>query len=323
MFISFDDGKNWEQFQQDLPVTPITDIKVHRKDLVLSTMGRGFYIVDNLSTLYQNFDQIKQNEVVLFQPKDTYRYRYQPFRRPHGLAPSPPYPQPSVIIDYFLPKKFEGTLQLQIVNAEGKTVRTFTNKDLPTKAKSERDMATNEISYSINSNLKSSKGAHRFRWDLRNTGAWSKKKNQRFKRGPYAAPGKYTVRLLADGQTLEQSFELMADPRILQRGVTLDDLKKQEILALQVVDLLSSARQKANDIEKEIKQLKPNQKSELQKLEALKKELVRAEGRYTETRFINQVEYLLGILRGGDQLPGKDAYDRYEELVKEYEQLVD
>ena len=57
MFISFDDGENWESFQQNLPVTPITDIKIHRGDLVLSTMGRGFQIVDNISSLRQNFDK--------------------------------------------------------------------------------------------------------------------------------------------------------------------------------------------------------------------------------------------------------------------------
>ena len=49
MYVSFDDGKNWESFQQNLPITPITDLKIHRGDLVLSTMGRGFQIVDNIS----------------------------------------------------------------------------------------------------------------------------------------------------------------------------------------------------------------------------------------------------------------------------------
>ncbi|MEM6967179.1 MAG: hypothetical protein AAF573_20620, partial [Bacteroidota bacterium] len=58
MFISFDDGKSWQSFQQNLPVTPITDIKIHRGDLVLATMGRGFYILDNISSLQQNFKKL-------------------------------------------------------------------------------------------------------------------------------------------------------------------------------------------------------------------------------------------------------------------------
>ena len=53
--ISFDDGNTWNSFQQNLPVTPITDIKIHRNDVVLSTMGRSFWIMDNIDIL-RNFD---------------------------------------------------------------------------------------------------------------------------------------------------------------------------------------------------------------------------------------------------------------------------
>ena len=57
VFISMDDGENWTQFQNNMPVTPITDMKIHRNDLVLSTMGRSFWILDNIAPLrsYGNF----------------------------------------------------------------------------------------------------------------------------------------------------------------------------------------------------------------------------------------------------------------------------
>ena len=48
LFISLNGGKSWESFQQNLPITPVTDIKVYRDDLVISTMGRGFWVLDNL-----------------------------------------------------------------------------------------------------------------------------------------------------------------------------------------------------------------------------------------------------------------------------------
>ena len=53
MFISFDNGAHWQPFQLNLPATPITDIKVHHKDLVVATQGRAFWILDNLSALHQ------------------------------------------------------------------------------------------------------------------------------------------------------------------------------------------------------------------------------------------------------------------------------
>ena len=53
MFVSFNDGKTWKSFQQNLPVTPITDIKIFRGDLILSTMGRSFWILDNMTSLRQ------------------------------------------------------------------------------------------------------------------------------------------------------------------------------------------------------------------------------------------------------------------------------
>ena len=52
LFVSFDDGESWKSFQQNLPITPVTDIKVYRKDLAVSTMGRGFWVVDDLSLIH-------------------------------------------------------------------------------------------------------------------------------------------------------------------------------------------------------------------------------------------------------------------------------
>ncbi|MEM7187447.1 MAG: hypothetical protein AAF466_12380, partial [Bacteroidota bacterium] len=76
VFVSLDDGKSWQEFQQNLPVTPITDIKIHRGDLVLSTMGRGFWILDNITPLRQNAIDDLGDSAVLFQPDATIRYRY-------------------------------------------------------------------------------------------------------------------------------------------------------------------------------------------------------------------------------------------------------
>ena len=92
MFISLDDGENWESFQQNLPITPITDIKIHRNDVVLSTMGRSFWIMDNINFL-RNINYDEGN--FLYPVANTIRYRNRQSNSNHVL-----YPQASVDIDY-------------------------------------------------------------------------------------------------------------------------------------------------------------------------------------------------------------------------------
>ena len=318
MFISFDDGKKWQPFQQNLPVTPITDIKIHRNDLVLSTMGRGFQILDNISTLHQDFDKVDKKTAHLFQPKNTYRYRYRPTGVGSEIEHN--YPAPSVMIDYFLPKKLDTILMVSIENAKGEVIRNFSNKDISKKEIATRNMSTEEFTYSVNSKLKTKKGLHRFRWDMRHAGAWDKDKSRAYRRGPFVAPGKYNVVFNLGDKVLRQSFELLPDPRVLEEGISVKDMQIQETLALQIVDLLSKAKKEANNIEKKIKTDKGNEKVVLEKL---KDALVQTKGRYTQPKLISQIDYLLGVVNRADQLPGRDAFERYEELVKELEELVD
>src|SRR5262245_49245023 len=78
LFISFDNGSHWQPFQLNLPNVPVTDIKIHRQDLIVSTQGRAFWIIDNLSSLYQLTPQVTANAVHLYKPRDGYRTRVAP-----------------------------------------------------------------------------------------------------------------------------------------------------------------------------------------------------------------------------------------------------
>ena len=93
LFMSFDDGKAWKAFQQNLPVTPVTDIKVYRNNLALSTMGRSFWILDDISTLHSWEKSVEESITTLFKPRDTHRFRYRSF----GRSDVPDYPPSSVI----------------------------------------------------------------------------------------------------------------------------------------------------------------------------------------------------------------------------------
>lgn len=323
MFISLDDGKKWHAFQQNLPVTPITDIKVFRQDLILSTMGRSFWILDNVSSLGQDYLQAVSNsgKAKLFKPADAHRYRY----RGSSSSSIPHYPSPSVLIDYYLPEEFAGEVQLEIVNSEGKVVRSFAGKTKSAKKEDspETDMATGFRRAATSSRLNVTAGTNRFSWNMRGQGPWDKSPSRRFSNGPMVSPGVYQARLTVDGQTQTQSFNLLMDPRVEESGLTAEDVQAQESLSLQIADLISEAKKLTDGLQKERKPLSAKvkkgtasnvEKAREQQLAELEAELVTAEGRYQQPMLLAQMSYLYSMLNRADQRPGKDAYDRYEEL---------
>lgn len=304
MFISFDDGENWQPFQQNLPVTPITDIKIHRQDLVLSTMGRGFWILPNLSPLHQQYEAMQKEELVLFTPSEAIRYRYSLRSGPRYPFPVPAYAPPGAVIDYYVKEGNDENLILQILDEAGQVIRSFSQKAVNQRDTTITDMGTGIEINTVNSQLKHTAGLHRIRWDMCHHGAWHPSAGRRYGNGPMAKPGTYTVRLIRGDQTLEKSFQLKADPRVIEQGVSLEDIASQEALALQVVDLLSTARKMLPKADKKTKA-----------------KLDQAKGRYTQPQLIQQIEYLYGILNRADQAPGQDAVDRYAELKNALEEL--
>jgi hypothetical protein len=141
------------------------------------------------------------------------------------------------------------------------------------------------------------------------------------------SPGIYTVVLKVGEKEMKQEFNLMPDPRVIEGGVSIADIKKQEEVNLQIVDLFS----KANKYMYEIKKLKKsiNTKDDQTKEE---KELVKkydkiigmmetAEGTYMKPMFISQLRYLYGVTSGPDQVVGGDALFRLEELKEELQKI--
>ena len=253
MFVSFNDGKSWEKFQQNLPVTPITDLKIFRGDLVLSTMGRGFWILDNITSLRQNqINELKETPY-LFKPDNTIRYRY-----PNARSSFPSYPRTSVIMDYFIPKGFKGSVQLEILDATKNVVSTILSDSTKLKStvKEVEDMNLSQILRYVDKKLVGKPGFHRFEWDLRQKGAWNKNKSRRYKGGPMVAPGTYTARLTVGDNSNEQNFEILIDPRVKDEGITAANIQEQIAMQNRVISLLSDARKLEASLEKEAKSLK-------------------------------------------------------------------
>lgn len=320
LYISFNDGESWEPFQQNLPATPVTDIKVFRNDLILSTMGRGFYILDNVTALH-SLQAAKGQSAYLFKPVDTHRYRY----RYNGEGKYPEYPDAAVIIDYYLKEKPETDITLEILNSKGEVISSFTSASRPKADKGTTDMATGFFTKGGRPGLPNKAGTNRFRWDMTHRGAWSANANRSFSNGPMVAPGSYTARLTAGSYSATQSFEVLADPKVLASGVTQENMAAQEALALKVRDLLSDVSHLEEDINKAIKALEGNTSGNAKKkkvaLEKIQAEVSTPEGIYMKPMLVDQTRYLFFMLNRADQVPGKDAYERYDELLALYTKL--
>lgn len=318
MFLSKDDGETWNSFQLNLPVTPITDIKIKNYDLVLSTMGRGFWILDNLSSLYNVGKELTDHQ--LFKPKNEYRTRY----RGTSKSSIPYYPSPGMDIDYYLADTVTSQLRLDILNADQQIIRSYFSSAPEIVESRDRDMATGFIKEGATPSLKTSTGMHRFKWDGRHAGPWDKKESKAFKSGPLVSPGDYAVRLTIDGKLLEETFKVKPDPRVIAEGISIEDMKEQERLALECVSLLNKAKRKLYSLEREKESL--NDKKMVEKAAQLTgaiNALKTIEGRYQKPALISQISYLYSMLKQADQRPGKDAYKRLNDLKNIFQELSD
>ncbi|MDT0607595.1 VPS10 domain-containing protein [Croceitalea rosinachiae] len=323
VYVSLNDGKSWQSFQQNLPVTPITDIKIFRGDMVLSTMGRGFWILDNITSLRQQAITDLENTPVLFQPDDTYRYQYPKIR----TSKFPEFPRTTVYIDYYLPKDVKKGIQLEILDTSGTVVSTIVSDStlIESSVEEVENMDLSETFRFVNSKLEATKGLHRFAWDLRTKGAWHKEKKRRFKDGPMVLPGNYHVQLTVGDTALKQRFKILMDPKVESQGLSHQNLEVQQRMQRQVLDLLSEARQFEASLEKEIKGLKKQttkENTDIQsKKESILASLKNAEGAYPQQMLLSQIAYLQYAVGSADQVPGKDAQLRLAELQKQLKAL--
>jgi hypothetical protein len=219
-YLSFDGGKRWQRFQLNLPVTPITDLKVQREDLVASTAGRSFWILDDLSPLRQWSDATATTDVRLFTPRQA--YRTQAFasgffgNRPRSGA-NPPN---GAIIDFWLSKAPEGDVTVTILDSANRPIRVFGSKRPEANAPPSLDPPTTALTVKP--------GLNRIVWNVRHDQAVPVPGLYVFGtlRGRQALPGTYQVRLTGQaaapavpGQTMERWVEFVQGGKVAGREV--------------------------------------------------------------------------------------------------------
>ncbi len=316
IYVSYDDGANWQPLQMNLPHAPVYWITVqeHFNDLVISTYGRGFWILDDITPIQQMTPEVMNSNAHLFAPHATYRLRgitvpYASSDDPTA-GQNPPY---GASISYFLKAAPKADPSIKIVDAEGKTVRTI------------RGTRT--------------AGVNRVWWDLRT----EQSKEVRLRTAPLYAPeirlnaegwrplpdggrmtmlmppGTYTVKLTVDGQEYSQPLTVLIDPNA---GGSDADIQKQTAMLIDLRKDLESAADMTNQIEiiraqlNDLRQLvrEPSVKTAADDLE---KKLTDIEDNLIQRKFtgqgqdttryppklISKIDYLAGGVDNGDYPP--------------------
>ncbi|MGA2261341.1 MAG: hypothetical protein ABSH28_07890, partial [Acidobacteriota bacterium] len=324
MHVSFDNGTHWQSFQMNLPATPVTDIKVVHKDLVLSTQGRSFWIVDNLTPLHQLSEQMAAGQAFLFKPREAIRSS----ARGGGRGAGPQYPPSGAAIDYYLAGASSSDITLEILDGAGKVVQKFSSADAGRQQPIAAEVPVNEDEAGPRvrggtARLDKSAGMHRFTWDLRYPGPWQSAARPEGPNGPAAVPGNYTARLTVGSWISTQPLSVIEDPRVTKDGVTAADLREQFEHNMHVRDLVS-------DVNKLVARLLEAQAKmrgtagagagALAKLNELASHLITPAVRYSKPELQTHITYLYGMTNSADQKIGRDAIERYAALRKELDQ---
>lgn len=263
VYVSFNNGADWDSLQLNLPHTPIHDLLIHNKDIIIATHGRAIWIMDDVSVLHQIYDGIPCTSNFMYEPSPA-MYISPPLNFPYKVGPGKNYcmvggeitafnrlkdengeiverylcagtnPARGVIVDYVLDQEYSGEIIINFQTPKGETIKEFSNRDA-------REVKP-----------RSSPGMNRFIWDMRHLGISGPTNID----GPSALPGWYLVNINIGDQILSQPFEIVKDERII---ATEKDLEARFDLLLRIRDKI----RESNDAVYLVRSIK----SQIQKLE--------------------------------------------------------
>lgn len=318
MYVSFDNGDSWQSLQLNLPNVPITDIETVENDLAISTQGRSFWILDDLSPLQQTSSS-KGKNAFLYEMQDAYRTNIG---------------GKDAIVNFYLNKIDTSALnELTILDSENKIAKKWSTK---------ADKDSNEIELELKD------GFNQVKWSLTYT---SPKMVKNFvamdfssgrEPGPKAAPGKYKVVLKMGDVVLKESFEVKIDPRWdeitgmkLQQKFALEQDVISTITASQdMIREIRSIREQANSVAKmAVKaghndRLKTLAKELDKKLTIVEDQLIQNKTETTQDEinfprvFSNHIVRLFRVIVDEDNAPTGGMLERWEDLQKAYADIA-
>jgi hypothetical protein len=240
VYVSFNDGEQWQSLQLNLPQVPITDLRVHADDLVAATQGRAFWILDDLTPLHRLDAELPDADAALYQPRSAVRLSPRP-NRP-GAGQNPP---SGAVIYYHLSESAAalGSARLEIIAPDGAVLRRFTTDEPeplpPSLVKGVQRPSPDPA-------MPSEAGMNRYVWDLRYPRYVETADTIRYvsQVPPLVAPGRYTAQLSVGGETLEKAFEVASDPR--RDAIAAADWAERERLLRIVMDMVNDVHTDTN-----------------------------------------------------------------------------
>jgi photosystem II stability/assembly factor-like uncharacterized protein len=329
VFISFDDGANWQPLQFNLPVVPIHDMVVKEDDLVAATHGRSFWILDDLTPLHQITDEVAGSDFYLFKPRDAYRMGGGFGRGGSNVGQNPP---SGSVIYFYLKEVPKEAVSLELLDAKGNPIRSFSARASGTPPAGQMSMRSG----GFGSRLSAEPGMNRFIWNMRYPDAesvpgailWGGRLA-----GPTAVPGVYQARLSVGEKTQTQIWEWKKDPRI---ETTNEDFEEQFDFLIKIRDKITDVNHSINklrDIRTQIDALSRKVQSQEQGREivklgnALKNKLKEVEDVLIQSKsqsgqdplnypilLDNKIAALAGVVSSADARPTDQSYTLFEEL---------
>ncbi len=265
VFVSLNDGQSWIPLQANLPHAPAhwLSVQEHFNDLVVSTYGRGFWILDDVTPLRQLTPEIVNSEAYLFAPRPSYRFRdvAGPEGTPNdpSAGENPPY---GASINYYLKAEPKAEVTITILDEKGQTVRTLKTE---TKEDIEPDPESREPKEPFK--VPKQAGLNRVWWDLGydktdmvklrtsplgneqvkiGPDGWRRFPGGSRMEGPLVPPGTYTVKLSLGDKTYTQNLAVQKDPH---SSGTEADIQAQTKVLLEIHQNLNSTAEMINRIE--------------------------------------------------------------------------
>ncbi|RIV18634.1 glycosyl hydrolase [Fibrisoma montanum] len=315
IWVSFNDGENWEPLRLNLPDTQIADLQVTEKDVVIGTHGRSIYVLDDVAPVREFTAGLDKEPVHFYRP-------YYAVRRVQNA-----------VFQYQLAQQAD-SVKIEILDAAGVVIRSFTG-DKPKNESKKTDEEEDEDAPPKPKKPTTAAGLNRFEWDLRYPGSTDFKGmilwGARPTNGPLALPGQYQVRLTVGGKSIMHPFEIRLDPRL--NDVKLADVQEQFALAMKLRDQTSKANEAVIQIraikEKLTKQPDtPANRKLKEQLNTIEENLYQIRNQSGQDplnfpiKLNNRLAALWRSVETGDAKPTDNAYKVYDELSAELTQQL-
>lgn len=341
IYVSFDDGANWQSLQLNLPHTPVFDTAIHGTDLIAATHGRAFWLLDNITPLREANAQIASEPAHLYTPAAAIREHggggFGGGRQGGAAGQNPP---SGAVIDYYLSSAPSEAITLDVLDSSGHVVHHVTSAEVRTEqASNGNERGRGRRGAGGESALHATEGMNRYVWNFRVDGPEPVPGlfvMETQAGGPMIPPGQYQVKLTAGGKQYTAPLEVKMDPRI---HATQADLQKQYEIAIKLRDRVTDVHNQVLQIRQARTALEAARNgadsAKLQAIDEVEQKITAVEAELTQVKSTNlsaalvypimldaQYADLGNVVESSDSAPPAQVYDVFQDYERRREDLT-